>query len=317
MLSIVLPVVKTDYFEEALRSILNQTYTDFELIIVDNQADPGFEAILERNADSRIIVRRHQKRVPIIENWNLCASYASRRYLMLFSDDDTMEEHCIEEFMQLIVNYPDSKIFHSRVCLTDEAGIPNRLTSSAPELESGLNYIYEGFVFGRTQLVSDFLWDRKFFIENGAYESLPGAWGSDEATTYKIAHLAKEVVYAANPLVNVRVNPVNFTNTMHFETQLNAVCHFDKWMRSFLETVQPEYGADIRYKTIRREYDQILDKRYTGCFINLAMRGIVFSALLYRFKHRKKLAHIRWKVVFTAMGISLYKRLNRIKHHRD
>ena len=92
MISVALPVVKTKFLKFAIDSILNQSFNDFELIIVNNGSPEDVDGILKNYSDGKIRYIKHEKMLPIIENWNKCLSYAKGEYFVLFSDDDIYEK---------------------------------------------------------------------------------------------------------------------------------------------------------------------------------------------------------------------------------
>lgn len=54
--SVVLPVFNgSDYLQESIDSILNQTMADFELIIVDDGSSDGSDVIAKSNKDPRVV----------------------------------------------------------------------------------------------------------------------------------------------------------------------------------------------------------------------------------------------------------------------
>ena len=54
MISIAIPVYKSRFLDVAIRSVLNQTFTDFELIILNDRSPDNIKEIIKKNNDSRI-----------------------------------------------------------------------------------------------------------------------------------------------------------------------------------------------------------------------------------------------------------------------
>ena len=52
--SFILPAYKAKYFHQAISSILNQTYTDIELVIVNDASPEDLDTIVSSFDDSRI-----------------------------------------------------------------------------------------------------------------------------------------------------------------------------------------------------------------------------------------------------------------------
>src|SRR5580698_5675373 len=70
------------YLEEALRSILNQTYRDCELLISDNASTDATESICRRYAaeDGRVRYLRNERNLGAAANYNRVIHLASGRY---------------------------------------------------------------------------------------------------------------------------------------------------------------------------------------------------------------------------------------------
>src|SRR5258705_8737919 len=79
-----------DYIERALKSLLNQSYNNIELIIGDNGSFDGSGDICRAyaNSDERIKYYRHEKNIGAATNFNYLLSVAHGKYFMWAADDD-------------------------------------------------------------------------------------------------------------------------------------------------------------------------------------------------------------------------------------
>jgi glycosyltransferase involved in cell wall biosynthesis len=109
-LTVVMPIYNGAlYLEEALKSVVNQTFKDWYLIIVDDGSTDDSSAICERykKEDSRIkYVRYNNQRVPPPENWNRAFRLATTEYIMMFHQDDIMHPELLEREFDFMVNNP-------------------------------------------------------------------------------------------------------------------------------------------------------------------------------------------------------------------
>ncbi len=65
------------YLDETIRSVLDQTFTDFELLIVDNRStDNTAEVVKKYLGDNRVSFYANEKNVGLVGNWNKCLDYA-------------------------------------------------------------------------------------------------------------------------------------------------------------------------------------------------------------------------------------------------
>ena len=77
--SIAIPAYKGVFFNECLNSLLQQTYSDFEIIIVDDASPDNLFQIVENNQDIRIQYYKNETNIGaenVVDNWNRCLQYA-------------------------------------------------------------------------------------------------------------------------------------------------------------------------------------------------------------------------------------------------
>jgi glycosyltransferase involved in cell wall biosynthesis len=69
--SVCIPATQAEpYLAETIRSVLDQTYRDFELVVLDNASPDRADIIARRVGDVRIRVERTAAPVPQAEHWN-------------------------------------------------------------------------------------------------------------------------------------------------------------------------------------------------------------------------------------------------------
>jgi glycosyltransferase involved in cell wall biosynthesis len=73
---------------ETIDSILNQTFKDFELIVVDNESTDNTEEVIKSFADERIRYFKHQNKGLIAVNRNYGINKARGEYITFCDDDD-------------------------------------------------------------------------------------------------------------------------------------------------------------------------------------------------------------------------------------
>ena len=99
-ISIIMPVYNTEkYVGKAIKSILNQTFRDYEFFIIDNGSTDGSGAIIRNYAqqDDRIRVIHNEVNVYIAEARNKAIEETSGEFLYLIDSDDTAELDMLEK----------------------------------------------------------------------------------------------------------------------------------------------------------------------------------------------------------------------------
>jgi glycosyltransferase involved in cell wall biosynthesis len=98
------------YIAEAVESILASSYTNFELIIVDDCSSDNTVSIAKsfEAKDSRVRVFINDKNLGDYPNRNKAASYASGKYIKYLDSDDIMYPHCLDIMVSSMEQFPDA-----------------------------------------------------------------------------------------------------------------------------------------------------------------------------------------------------------------
>ena len=123
--SIGLPVYNGDlYIEEAIESILNQTYKNIELIICDNASNDRTEIICNRYAkkDKRIFYHRQKHNYGAAKNYNDTFMFASGKYFKWISHDDICENSFIAKCVNILEQDTNIALCYPKTVLIDDNG---------------------------------------------------------------------------------------------------------------------------------------------------------------------------------------------------
>ena len=89
IVSVLMPVYNCAlYLTEAIDSILNQTFTDFELIVLDDGSTDGSAEIAKSYSDSRIVYHYNERNLGLANNLNLGLHMAKGKYIGLMDGYD-------------------------------------------------------------------------------------------------------------------------------------------------------------------------------------------------------------------------------------
>jgi glycosyltransferase involved in cell wall biosynthesis len=115
------------YLRESLDSVLAQTFTDFEVLLVDDQSSDETLSIAQEYAakDNRICVKQNERNLGLVGNWNRCIELAQGEWIKFVFQDDLIAPECLEKM--LVASKPDSSII---CCLRNfifEAGTPEHV----------------------------------------------------------------------------------------------------------------------------------------------------------------------------------------------
>lgn len=110
MISVVMPVYNGEkYLRECIDSVLTQTFTDFEFIIVDDGSTDNTESIIKSYTDDRIVYIKHEHS-GISESLNLGIRRAIGIYIARMDADDIMYPDRLEYQFKWMQEHPDVDI---------------------------------------------------------------------------------------------------------------------------------------------------------------------------------------------------------------
>lgn len=91
------------YLAKAVESVLNQTYSDFELIIIDNCSTDETEKIVSFYLNnSRVRYIRNPQNIGNINNFNKALEYAHGEYIKFLFSDDFLHPEALKEFVDVL-----------------------------------------------------------------------------------------------------------------------------------------------------------------------------------------------------------------------
>lgn len=244
--SICIPAYKSKHLAACIQSILNQTVSDFELIVLNDCSPEPVKEITEGIHDDRIRYYENEVNVGavrLVANWNKCLSIAKGDYIMIMGDDDLLEPDYLEEFLKLMDAYPNVEVFHCRSKIINDAGAATMLSPSCPAHEDVYDAIWHRINQLRSNYISDFVYRTKTLRERGGFYDLPLAWGSDDITAF-IATAIAGIAHTNKPVFKYRSHGASISsNATNGTLKLEADKGYEAWLREFLKQT-PDAGKD-------------------------------------------------------------------------
>ncbi|WMJ03056.1 glycosyltransferase [Pseudomonas chlororaphis subsp. aurantiaca] len=127
LVSIVMPVYKSTWFEAALISACEQTYRPLEIIVCDDSRGGLIAEIVERcGKRSAVPIRYQRNEHPLLEMSNTVEgiALASGHYVKILHDDDVLHPDCVEQLVAVMERDPGIALASSHRGRIDEAGQP-------------------------------------------------------------------------------------------------------------------------------------------------------------------------------------------------
>jgi glycosyltransferase involved in cell wall biosynthesis len=108
--SICLPVYNGEKFlAQAIESVVRQSFTDFELLIIDDCSSDRSPEVIEqfRASEKRIRYIKNAQNLGLFNNYNECIKQATGHYIKLFAQDDIFHPNILERMVDVLKKRPE------------------------------------------------------------------------------------------------------------------------------------------------------------------------------------------------------------------
>lgn len=305
--SVTIPAYKPQFLKEAVKSVLCQTYREWELIVVDDCSPSNLHAIIEPFLkDERVHYYRNEQNcgaVNVVDNWNICLNYCTGDYVICMGDDDCLLHGCLEEYRQLIEHHPGLNVYHCRTEIINEQGIVTDLQEPRQEWETALSLVWHRWDYREKQYIGDFCYDTKYLKSAGGYFKLPLAWYSDEITA-TIAAKDKGIANTQAFCFQYRINSHTITSsTANARVKIEALIAQYRWYSAFLADMASTQLSedDQRYldtiDTPRRKATLLAAKRFCTAYTKGLPWRMVWCYRQLRHLHINWTLFLKWYIM--------------------
>lgn len=102
---------RATFLPQAIQGVLQQSYTDFELIISDNGSNDGTGEYVRSLDDARIRYIRHEQTLSAGEHFSTMLKKAIGEYVILHQDDDLLHKDFLDRADKAFIEHPDSVMY--------------------------------------------------------------------------------------------------------------------------------------------------------------------------------------------------------------
>lgn len=123
LVSVIMPAYNGEkYIGAAIESILNQTYDNFELVIIEDKSTDNTLNVIRKYKDPRISLYLNSSNQGIAYTTNLGIAKSKGEYIALLDDDDLATEHRLEWQVEFMEEHREIDILGGRSVYIDENG---------------------------------------------------------------------------------------------------------------------------------------------------------------------------------------------------
>jgi glycosyltransferase involved in cell wall biosynthesis len=129
--SIVLPVRNGgEHIKLCIKSILSQTYADFNLLILDNKSTDGTTEWIATIKDERVKTFLSSESLSIEDNWRRITTAPKNEFITLTGHDDIFQPDYLQTMNDLVVQHPEASLYLAHFSYIDVDG--NKIRDCVP-----------------------------------------------------------------------------------------------------------------------------------------------------------------------------------------
>ncbi len=193
-----------NFISDAIQSVLNQTFSDFELLIInDGSTDHTMNLVKSFNDKRIIILEQENQGVAVALNYGL--EYAQAPYIARFDADDICFADRLEKQYQFMISNPECVVVGSGAEYIDDSG--NYIFTHFPQVNT--HEEIQSLPCNLCPFIHASVMYKKNPIKKIGYNVNAHSF-EDHLLWLRLKHIGK-MYNMPEPLINVRLNPGSFT----------------------------------------------------------------------------------------------------------
>jgi glycosyltransferase involved in cell wall biosynthesis len=243
--SIILPVHNGgEHIKLCIQSILLQSYTNFELLVLENCSTDGTFEWLKSLNNEKIIIYPSLELLDIQANWKRILDIPKQEYMTLIGHDDLLSPNFLETIAALIENKPTTNLFHTHFNFIDAKGsLINKCRAMPP--------VYDKYSFIKSILNNSIdVMGTGYVMKSSAYNSM-GGFPNYPSFLYCDFELWYSIIASGEMAVSPNTC---FSFRIHNNTsKTSAMIKFTTSLNMFVEFLYRASKSDNRIETIVKE----------------------------------------------------------------
>lgn len=218
MLAIIIPYYNPYFFEQTLKSLVEQSDRRFKVYIGDDCSPHNPLSIIQKFEDvldfQYVRFEKNLGQISLVKHWERCIALSqSEPWLMILGDDDLLGPEVVASFykQQNTIDKANVSVIRYASCNIDETGKSEENIFQHPRMERATEAFFKTFKKISRSTLSEYVFTRKSYNLYG-FRDYPLAWFSDNMAWLEFTELGE--IYSINDaIVYVRTSPYSITGT--------------------------------------------------------------------------------------------------------
>ena len=235
------------FLKTALDSVINQSYKNWEIILIDDGSTDNFQEIIGDYLDEeRLLIFSNKVNMGCGFTKHRCTTLAGGDILGFLDPDDKLEENALLRLVDAHVNFPEASIVHSTHFVCDENLVIDRVAEYVKELPPNIPYL----------LLNDGRIHHFASFKKSSYSKTVGIdvklkKAVDQDLYYKLEEVG-EIKFIPEPLYHYRIHPGGIS-TMGKEREA-SILHYEIVRRQCIKRIQDINKSNTKNPKLKRAY---------------------------------------------------------------
>ncbi len=318
LISIIVPIYKVEkYLNQCIKSIVNQTYSNLQIILVDDGSPDSCPEICDKwkCLDDRIeVIHKSNGGLSDARNAGICI--ACGEYLGFVDGDDFIKEDMYEKLLYALEKYhADISCCGRYIYNAVSQKCQKKFVSDEIKVYSANKFMKEIL---RGRIVDEATWDKLYkrsLFENVQYPE--GEINEDIVTIPKLLIKSKKIVHIGEPLYYYRVVLTGISKSPYSKKNsivLNHIYYVEKIVKENFKNIEKEVNVFKGRYSYSHLYKLSLDKRIKQEFQNDYKEYIkIFKSVFLNVLFSDSFS-VKEKLFSILIWIGLFEKVRKIKY---
>lgn len=202
--SVIVPTYNREqWVGDAVHSILNQDFSDLEVLVLDDNSKDDTSQVIKNINDSRVKYFRNAENLGVPGNVNQGICKAKGHYIFIFHDSDIADPTIVKKMYGLLINNPSVVYVHTGIEFVDKADRQISVSvGNYSQVTSGRDWLLRMLCKLNSEVSAITMASRKVYEQYGLFDSAYGFY-ADVEWAIRLC-LQGDIGYVNQPLVIMR-----------------------------------------------------------------------------------------------------------------
>jgi GT2 family glycosyltransferase len=262
--SVVLPVHNGIlHIKECIDSVLSQSYSNFDLIVLENGSNDGTVDFLNSVSDERLKIFPADSFISMEDNWLRINEIPKNEFFTIIGHDDIYDANYLEVMRDLIIDNSNATLFQAHFRFVNLKGEFNRNCLPMAETQFSFEFLATQLQRSLDSMGTGYMMRTSDFIKVGGFSLYKNMIFGDWELWFKLTDIGYKVTSIEQCFTYREHDSIStLTSAFDYQKELFKYLHF------------------IKSKALNNKKLQIIIDRYALEYLHFFCKGLIYRELL-------------------------------------